>query len=206
MTQESFICELEVTQSFICNSALVVQPLWFWFTSSVCYGDLLQKERLHLCSGHGYVVAQQVHASRCQKKNNSPTQASAASVGRKWSSFSESVLRFSQTSSLPVNGSWSSLYHRHHQSRADTSVWGRAPQETSVTRRWMEMYQRWINTPNNFPPSFPHCNRCYSSCSVFPLPWCNVVPLLFIYALIPALVLSGCGSWMCTHESAYMQV
>lgn len=119
--------------------------------------------------------------------------------------FYESVLRFSQISSLPVNGSWSALYHRHHPSRADTSVWGKAPQETSVTRRWMEMYQQWINTPNDFPSSLPRCNRCYISV-VFSLPWCNVVPLLFIYALIPVLVLSGCGNWTRTHGTAYTHV
>lgn len=117
----------------------------------------------------------------------------------------ESLLHFSQIRSLPVNGSWSALYHQRLLSGADTSARGNAPQETSVTRRWMEMYQQWINTPNNFPPSLPHCNRCYSSL-VFSLPWCNVVPLLFIYPLIPVLVLSGCGNWMRTHGTACMSV
>lgn len=39
-----------------------------WFTCSVYYYNLLQKKRLHLCSGHGHVVAQQVPVSWCQTK------------------------------------------------------------------------------------------------------------------------------------------
>lgn len=53
---------------------------------------------------------------------------------------------------LPVNGSWYPSYHRHQMYGVDTSVWVRAPQET---RRWIEMYQRWINTPNSLPSSIP---------------------------------------------------
>lgn len=99
-----------------------------------------------------------MHASWCQTKQlprppPPPRERQQQVSGRKWSY--ESVLRFSQISSLPVSGSWSALYHRHLMSRADTSVWGKAPQETSVTRRWMEMHQQWINTPNNFPSSLP---------------------------------------------------
>lgn len=116
--------------------------------------------------------------------------------------FYESVLRFSQISWLPVNASWSAEYRRHPLSRADTSVCGRAPRETSVTRRWMEMYQQRINTPNNFPSSLPLCNRCQSVVELS-LPWCNVVPLLFIY--LPHS--RTCLEWMrktrmYTHEPA----
>lgn len=100
-------------------------------------------------------------------KTTPPSSSPTLNVSRKsrqeMIGFYESVLRFSHIYSLPVNGSWSALYHRHHMSRTDTSVQGEAPQETSITRRWMEMYQQWINTPNNFPSSLPHCNRCYSS-------------------------------------------
>lgn len=66
--------------------------------------------------------------------------------------FYESVWHFSQISFLPVNDSWYPSYHRHQMYGVDTSVWVRPPQET---RRWIEMYQRQINTPNSLPSFIP---------------------------------------------------
>lgn len=204
--------ELEVAQSFICNIVHALQLLWFNNPLGlyVVYIMLIYFRRRDYTSALDMVI---MLLNKCTpadvRQNNSSVLLPHVNVSSESQQdiirFYESVLRFSQISSLPVSGSWSALYHRHLLSRADTSVWGKAPHETSVARRWMEMYQRWINTPNNFPSYLPPCNRCYSSV-MFSLPWCNVVPLLFIYPLIPVLVLSGCGNWMCMHGTACMHV
>ena len=200
--KKSFILELEVAQSFICNAVLVVQPLWSKqpLGSHVVYIIIIDFRRRDYTSALDMVMfsstsARQLMSGKATPPSLLPHADVSSESQQEIIRLYESVLRFSQTSPLPVNGSCSALYHRHPRSRADTSARGKAPRETSVTRRWMEMYQHWINTPNNFPPSLPHRNRCYSSV-VFSLPWCNVVPLLFIYPLIPVLVLSGCGYWM----------
>lgn len=200
--KKSFILELEVAKSFICNAVLVVQPLWSKqpLGSHVVYIIIIDFRRRDYTSALDMVMfsstsARQLMSDRATPPSLLPHADVSSESQQEIIRLYESVLRFSQTSPLPVNGSCSALYHRHPRSRADTSAWGKAPRETSVTRRWMEMYQHWINTPNNFPPSLPHRNRCCSSV-VFSLPWCNVVPLLFIYPLIPVLVLSGCGYWM----------
>lgn len=51
-----------------------------------------------------------------------------------------------------------------------------------------------INTPNNFPSSLPHCNRCCGSVVFFLSHGAMWFHFLFIYALIAVLVLSRCGS------------
>lgn len=67
----------------------------------------------------------------------------------------ESVRQLSEITYVPVTGPWSASNRRHQMKKVDTSVWASAPQETSVTKRWMEVHQRWVNTPNNFPAFIP---------------------------------------------------
>ena len=95
----------------------------------------------------------------------------------------------------------SALYHRHQTKKVDTSGWGSTPRKTSVTRGWMEMHQQITKTVKTSLHSSLSATDVTSS-AVFSFPCCNVVPLLFVYALIPILVLSGCGnlnvhSWNC---------
>lgn len=146
-SQKSFIPELEVAQSFICN--IVVQLPWFPKPVGlhVVYGIISYFRKRDYTSALDMVMLlhNKCPSAGVRQNNTSILLLLHADVSSEsWQEilrFYESVLHFSQISSLPVSGSWSALYHRHLLSRADTSVWGKAPQETSVTRRWMEMYQ-----------------------------------------------------------------